>query len=133
MWQPEREGSLGENGYITCMAESLHCSPETTTALFANQLYVLQYKIKSQKEKKHPVEDHFIRLLNLYTSERLNLCHHTLISALTDMEILVSKLLSFRTWGLYSIRLQVSTDADEKTAVSHGNSCSFVGNLLVFL
>ena len=88
---------------------------------------------KKSERKKHPVEDHFIRLLNLYTFERLNLCHHTLISALNDTEILVSKLLSFRTWGLYSIRLQVSTDADEKTAVSHGNTCSFVGNLLFFL
>ena len=27
MWQPEWEGSLGENGYFICMAESLHCSP----------------------------------------------------------------------------------------------------------
>ena len=88
---------------------------------------------KNLERKKYPVEDHFTRLLNLYTSERLNLCLHTLISALTDTEMLVSKLLSFRTWRLYSIRLQVSTDADEKTAVSRGNSCSFVGNMLFFL
>ena len=27
MWQPGWEGSLGENGYIICMAESLHRSP----------------------------------------------------------------------------------------------------------
>ena len=32
-----------------------------------------------------------------------------------------------------SIRLQVFTDADEKTAVSHGDSCSFVGNLFFSL
>lgn len=38
MWRPGWEGSLGENGY-TCMAESLHCSPETITALLVNQQY----------------------------------------------------------------------------------------------
>ena len=31
MWQPGWEGSLGEMD--TCMAESLHCSPETITTL----------------------------------------------------------------------------------------------------
>ena len=31
MWQPGCEGSLGEMD--TCMAESLHCSPETITTL----------------------------------------------------------------------------------------------------
>ena len=40
MWQPGWEGSLGENEYVYLgMAESLHCSPETITTLFANQLY----------------------------------------------------------------------------------------------
>ena len=30
MWEPGWKGSLGKNGYIyICMAESLHCSPET--------------------------------------------------------------------------------------------------------
>ena len=32
-WQPEQKGSLGENGYSICMAESLCCSPETITTL----------------------------------------------------------------------------------------------------
>ena len=40
MWQPGWEGSLGENEYVYIgMAESLHCSPENVTTLFANQLY----------------------------------------------------------------------------------------------
>ena len=33
MWQPVREGSLRENGYSMCMAESLCCPPETITTL----------------------------------------------------------------------------------------------------
>ena len=44
MWQPVREGSLRENGYSMCMAESLCCPPETITTLL---LAVFQYKIKS--------------------------------------------------------------------------------------
>ena len=31
--QSKWEGSLGKNGYIICMAESLYCSPETLTTL----------------------------------------------------------------------------------------------------
>ena len=38
VWQVGWEGSLGENG-CTCMAESLHCPPETVIALFVNQQY----------------------------------------------------------------------------------------------
>ena len=33
MWQPGWEGSLGENRYIICMAESLCCSPVIITFL----------------------------------------------------------------------------------------------------
>ena len=32
-WQPGREGSLGRMDTCICMAESLHCPPETITAL----------------------------------------------------------------------------------------------------
>ena len=34
-----------------CMAEFLHSSPETITALSVNELYIPQYKIKSSKKK----------------------------------------------------------------------------------
>ena len=33
MWQPGWEGSLGENGCMFMMAESLYCPPETITTL----------------------------------------------------------------------------------------------------
>ena len=33
MWQPRWEEGLGENDTCICMAESLHCSPETITTL----------------------------------------------------------------------------------------------------
>ena len=33
-----------------CMAEFLHSSPETITALSVNELYIPQYKIKSSKK-----------------------------------------------------------------------------------
>ena len=33
MWQPEWEGSLGENGYMRITAELLCCVPETITTL----------------------------------------------------------------------------------------------------
>ena len=33
MWQPEREGSLGENRYMYMCGWVLHCLPETITAL----------------------------------------------------------------------------------------------------
>ena len=33
MWQPGWEGSLGKNGYIICMAESLCCPPVIITTL----------------------------------------------------------------------------------------------------
>ena len=39
MWQPRWEESLGENGYMYMMAESLCCTPETNTTLFVNWLY----------------------------------------------------------------------------------------------
>ena len=32
MWQLRGKGSLGENGYMVCMAEALCCPPETITA-----------------------------------------------------------------------------------------------------
>ena len=38
MWQPGWEGSLGENGYIICMAESLCCSPVIITFLLGSTL-----------------------------------------------------------------------------------------------
>ena len=45
MWQPEWEGSLGENGYMYIyMAESFHCSPEAITILL---MAIPQWKIKS--------------------------------------------------------------------------------------
>ena len=43
------EGSLGENGYIICMAESICCSPETITLLIGYTL--IQNKTLKQK---HP-------------------------------------------------------------------------------
>ena len=40
MGQPGWEGSLrGRMDTYICMAESLHCSPETITTLFVNWLY----------------------------------------------------------------------------------------------
>ena len=38
MWQPRREGSLGKNGYMGGMTESLHYSPETITTLLIQNL-----------------------------------------------------------------------------------------------
>ena len=48
MWQPGWEGSLGENGYCICMAESLCHPPEMITTLL---ITVFQYKIKSLKNR----------------------------------------------------------------------------------
>ena len=94
-------GSLNGRGVWGRM-DTLHVwlSPFTVHLKLPQHCLLISYtpiQNKKSERKKHPVEDHFTRLLNFYTSERLNLCHHTLISALTDTEILVSKLLSFRT------------------------------------
>ena len=48
-------GCLGENGY-TCMSESLHCSPETSTALLVSYTpiqNVLGAKNKQMKIKEN--------------------------------------------------------------------------------
>ena len=39
MWQPGWEGSLEKMDTSISMDVSLHCSPETITTLFVNQLY----------------------------------------------------------------------------------------------
>ena len=39
MCQSGWEGSLGENGYMHIMTESLCCPPETITTLFLSWLY----------------------------------------------------------------------------------------------
>ena len=47
MWQPGWEGSLRENGYVCMYDESLHCSPETITAL----LYFVYTPTQNKKFK----------------------------------------------------------------------------------
>ena len=44
------EGSLGKNGYIICMAESIRCSPETITLLIGYT--PIQNKKFIKKKKK---------------------------------------------------------------------------------
>ena len=46
MWQPGWEGSLGEMD--TCMAESIHCSPETITTLLISYTPIQNKKFKKQ-------------------------------------------------------------------------------------
>jgi len=54
MCQPGWERGLGENGCIyTCMAESLHCSPETTTTLLISYTPIQNKKFKVWEEKMY--------------------------------------------------------------------------------
>ena len=41
MWQPVWEGSLRENGYSICMAESLCCLPKTITTLLISYTAII--------------------------------------------------------------------------------------------
>ena len=51
MWQPGWEGSLGEDGYMYIhTAESLCCTPETTTALLTGYTLIKNKKFKKISE-----------------------------------------------------------------------------------
>jgi len=53
MWQPVREGSLRENGYGICMAESLCCPPETITTLLISYTAIIVDSDCSHKTGSH--------------------------------------------------------------------------------
>ena len=46
MWQPEWEGSLGENGYMYMLAEFLHYSHESITTLLISNTPMQNKKLK---------------------------------------------------------------------------------------
>jgi len=56
MWQPEYwiGGSLWGNGYSTCMAESLPCSPENTTTWLISHTPIQNKTFK--KERSHMMQ-----------------------------------------------------------------------------
>ena len=46
MWQPGWRGVWGRMDTCTCMAESLHCPPETITALLIGYIPIPNKKLK---------------------------------------------------------------------------------------